>query len=56
MKAIVIYGSTTGNTEEVANYVGNGLREAGHEVIVKNVADSTPQELTAFTRRFRTFL
>jgi len=48
MKAIVIYGSTTGNTEEVANYVGNGLREAGHEVIVKNVADSTPQELTGY--------
>lgn len=48
MKAIVIYGSTTGNTEEVANYVGAGLKEAGHEVVVKNVATATPQELVNY--------
>jgi len=48
MKAIVIFGSTTGNTEEVANYVGNGLREAGHEVLVKNVTEATPQEMTGY--------
>jgi len=45
MKAIVIYGSTTGNTEEVANYVVTGLKESGHEVTLKNVLDATPKEL-----------
>lgn len=48
MKAIVIFGSTTGNTEEIANYVSAGLREAGHEVTQKNVVEATPQELTEY--------
>ncbi|MBD3280046.1 flavodoxin [Candidatus Dojkabacteria bacterium] len=45
MKAIVVYGSTTGNTEEVANYVVNGLKDAGHAVTLKNVMDANPGEL-----------
>ena len=48
MKAIVIYGSTTGNTEEVASYVTNGLKEAGHEVVLKNVIDATTAELATY--------
>lgn len=48
MKALLIYGSTTGNTEEVSNYVKSGLESAGHEVTQKNVADATPSELQDF--------
>ncbi len=48
MKSIVIYGSTTGNTEEVANYVVQGLKDAGSEVLVKNVIDAQPDELTGY--------
>jgi flavodoxin I len=45
MKTIVIFGSTTGNTEEISNYVVAGLKASGHEVTHKNVADTTVQEL-----------
>jgi len=48
MKTIVIFGSTTGNTEEVANYVTNGLKGAGHEVTLKNVIDAKPSELSEY--------
>ncbi|MBN1331435.1 flavodoxin [Candidatus Dojkabacteria bacterium] len=48
MKAIVIFGSTTGNTEEVANYVTNGLKDAGHEVTLKNVLDANPEDLMGY--------
>ncbi len=48
MKAIVVFGSTTGNTEEVANYVVSGLKEAGHEVDLKNVLESNPDELANY--------
>jgi len=48
MKAIVIYGSTTGNTEEISNYVVAGLKASGHEVTQKNVIDATVQELAGY--------
>jgi len=44
-KAIVIYGSTTGNTETLSKYVGEGLKASGVEVMVKNVTESGPEEL-----------
>ncbi len=47
MKSIIVYGSTTGNTEEVANYVANGLQN-NFEVTIKNVTETTPEELQEY--------
>lgn len=35
-KVIVVYGSTTGNTETLAEGVVEGLKRGGIEAIVKN--------------------
>ncbi len=40
MKAIVLYGSTTGNTETVAGWIGEALVAAGTAVKVVNVASA----------------
>jgi flavodoxin short chain len=45
-KALVVYGSTTGNTEEVAGYVAETLVGEGVAVDVKNAADVQASELT----------
>jgi flavodoxin short chain len=37
-KALVVFGSTTGNTESVAEYVGQTLQDSGMSVDVKNVS------------------
>ncbi len=47
MKALVIYGSTTGNTETMANIVADGLKGAGMEVELKEVTNADPKDLTA---------
>jgi flavodoxin I len=44
-KAILIYGSTTGNTEVLSESVRKGLKAAGIDVSVKNVTDAGPREL-----------
>ncbi|MGI6655738.1 MAG: flavodoxin [Desulfobulbus sp.] len=36
-KAVIVYGSTTGNTESVARRIGDILTRAGHEVLVQDV-------------------
>ena len=38
MKAIVLYGSTTGNTQTVAGWIGDALTAAGAEADVRDVA------------------
>lgn len=38
-KVLIIYGSTTGNTEGIAGKIGSQLEGAGHSVDVKNAAD-----------------
>lgn len=40
-KVLVVFGSTTGNTESVADEIGKVFQKGGHEVEVKNVADIT---------------
>lgn len=37
-KALVVFGSTTGNTEAVAGYVTSALADAGLDVVLKNAA------------------
>ncbi len=44
-KALIVYGSTTGNTEAVANQIGEVMSGKGVEVTVKNVTDVAVAEL-----------
>ena len=44
-KVIVIYGSTTGNTEILAKGVVEGLKRSGIEAMVKNVTEAGVNEL-----------
>lgn len=44
-KALIIYGSTTGNTETVATRIGEVISSKGVDVTVKNVVDATIKEL-----------
>lgn len=38
-KVLIVYGSTTGNTEALAEIIGRGISDAGHEAKVVNAAD-----------------
>lgn len=42
---LIVYGSTTGNTESVAERVASTLSKAGHDVALKNAADVAPKGL-----------
>lgn len=44
-KAIVVYGSTSGNTEKLSEAVAAGLKTEALEVVRMNVADSTSEVL-----------
>lgn len=48
MKIALIYGSTTGNTEDVAEKIQENLN--GHEVQLFDVADASPAEGCVFDR------
>lgn len=45
--ALIIFGSTTGNTEEMADIIKAAMDGAGIETEVKNVTDATVTDLTA---------
>ena len=47
-KAIIIFGSSTGNTETLAQSVSLGLKEDGVEVTVKNVTGASVEELADY--------
>jgi len=47
-KAIVIYGSETGNTESVAEQIAAGLKDENLEVTLKNVTDADVEELPGY--------
>lgn len=42
---LIVYGSTTGNTESVAETIGSKLETAGHTVSVKEVSDVSTKGL-----------
>lgn len=42
---IMIFASMTGNTEDIADAIADGVVEAGAELVQKNVMDSNPSEL-----------
>ncbi|WP_448382185.1 flavodoxin domain-containing protein [Desulfosoma sp.] len=39
MKVLIAYVSRTGHTEKMANYIAEGVRFAGHEPVLKKIAD-----------------
>ncbi|WP_319780876.1 flavodoxin [Maridesulfovibrio sp.] len=44
-KSLIVYGSTTGNTETAAEYVAESLKNKNFEVELKNVTDVSIAEL-----------
>lgn len=44
-KALIVFGSTTGNTETVARQIGEVLKQRDLQVTVKNVAETPVQEM-----------
>jgi flavodoxin short chain len=44
-KVLIVYGSTTGNTEAVAEQISDILKDKGADVTMKNVVDATVAEL-----------
>ncbi len=44
-KVVLVYGSTTGNTEVLSEHVAAGLKQAGADVTVMNVTDTGVDEL-----------
>ena len=42
---LIVYGSTTGNTADIAEYLGGRLRAAGHVADVRDAADVSPDGL-----------
>lgn len=47
-KAIIVYGSTMGNTETLANTIEDVFENDGIEVTVSNVTDTAPHELMEY--------
>ncbi|WP_028563079.1 flavodoxin [Paenibacillus pinihumi] len=45
---IVVFASMSGNTEEMADAITAGIREAGIEPVVKEVMDTNASELEAY--------
>ena len=48
VKAILIYGSTTGNTEALSEHVAAGLKQGGADVTVKDVSNTGIEELASY--------
>lgn len=48
MKVIVVFASMTGNTEDMADAVAEGIRGEGAEVVLKNVLDANASELADY--------
>jgi len=42
-KILILYFSKTGNTKEMAQSVANGIDEAKHEVLIKDITESEPE-------------
>ena len=47
MKVSIIYASTTGNTQEMAEAIAQGAKSAGAEVIITNAGAASPSSLEA---------
>jgi flavodoxin I len=47
-KLLMVYTSMTGNTEEIANAIAEGIREEGIDLEVKEVLDADAKELEEY--------
>lgn len=47
-KILIVYASMSGNTEEIANAIADGIREAGAEFDMKQVLDINASELEQY--------
>jgi len=47
-KILVVYASMTGNTEEMAEAIAEGAKEAGAEVVLKEAFDAKADELNHY--------
>src|SRR4029453_17925262 len=47
-KVLVVYASMTGNTEEMAEAIAEGAKEAGAEVVSKEAFDASAEELNDY--------
>lgn len=45
---LMVFASMTGNTEDIADAIAGGIREAGEELVVKSVLDTNAHELEAY--------
>ena len=44
-KVLIVYGCSTGNTQSIAEKIGELIRTAGHEADVKDAANVSPENL-----------
>ena len=49
-KIAVVYWSGTGNTEQMASAIAEGIREGGMECDLLNVADTNPTDAAAYAK------
>lgn len=47
-KALIVYFTTTGNTQMLAESIEEGLQAGGADVTLKNVSDATTDEVTDY--------
>lgn len=45
---LIVYWSGTGNTEKMANLVGQGVMEAGAKALVKSVSETSVEDIEKF--------
>lgn len=45
---LIVYWSGTGNTEKMANLIGQGVMESGSKVLIKNVSEATIEDIEKF--------
>ncbi|WP_166246550.1 flavodoxin [Paenibacillus turpanensis] len=45
---LMVYASMTGNTEDMADAIADGVRDAGIDITVKSVVDTNASELTEY--------
>lgn len=45
-KTLIVFGSTTGNTESMADVINDVLEEKGWDTVLKNVDETSVEELT----------
>ena len=49
-KVAIVFWSQTGNTEQMANAIAEGIREGGMECDLLNVADTNPADAAAYAK------